>query len=256
MKIRMLSNQKIKDGNLILVNAKYNYQELQNTLPALVSIAQNVFMKQEAAVPLSALMHKISGWNRILPVSGWRSVKEQQEIWNRSEAENGFDFTQKFVALPGHSEHQTGLAIDLAIKQASINFICPDFPYTGIGKIFRTLTADYGFIQRYPEKKESITGIGHEPWHFRYVGSPHASIIQKEKLTLEEYIDLIKSFPSGVHPYQYQKEKWNVSVSYLRASPGDTTDIEINPSRPYSISGNNIDGFIVTEWRDRDDNNL
>ena len=230
MKIRMLSNQKIKDGNLILVNVKYNYQELQNTLPALVSIAQNVFMKQEAAVPLSALMHKISGWNRILPVSGWRSVKEQQGIRNRSEAENGFDFTQKFVALPEHSEHQTGLAIDLAIKQASINFICPDFPYTGIDKIFRTLTADYGFTQRYPEKKESITGIGHEPWHFRYVGSPHASIIQKEK--------------------------WNVSVSFLRASPGDTTDIEINPSRPYSISGNNIDGFIVTEWRARDDNNL
>ena len=84
--------------------------------------------------------------------------------------ENGEEFTNQFVARPGHSEHQTGLAIDLGLKQPDIDFLRPYFPYKGICQTFRELSTDYGFIERYPAGKEAITGIAHEPWHFRYVG--------------------------------------------------------------------------------------
>ena len=105
----------------------------------------------------------------------------------QSLLENGEEFTNKFVARPGHSEHQTGLAIDLGLKQPDIDFLRPNFPYEGICQTFRELAADYGFIERYPVGKEAITGIAHEPWHFRYVGVPHAKIMVDHNWTLEEY---------------------------------------------------------------------
>ncbi|MFR1232947.1 MAG: D-alanyl-D-alanine carboxypeptidase family protein [Evtepia gabavorous] len=80
-------------------------------------------------------MAAIGGWKEIVPVSGWRALEEQQAIWEDSLAENGLPFTQTYVAYPGHSEHQTGLAIDLGRRSASIDFIRPDFPYTGLCQI-------------------------------------------------------------------------------------------------------------------------
>ena len=72
------------------------------------------------------------------------------------------------------SEHQTGLAIDLGLASEEIDVIRPNFPYSGVCAAFRKQAADYGFILRYPAGKEAVTGIAYEPWHFRYVGVPHA----------------------------------------------------------------------------------
>lgn len=73
----------------------------------------------------------------IVPVSGYRSLNEQMDIYNDSLKDNGEDFTRKYVALPKHSEHQTGLAIDLGLNKEKIDFIRPDFPYDGICGTFR-----------------------------------------------------------------------------------------------------------------------
>ena len=133
-------------------------------------------------------MERLDGWRFIVPVSGWRSWEEQQTIYTQSLRENGPVFTAKFVAMPGHSEHQTGLAIDLGLLQPEIDFIRPAFPYEGICQKFRELAPAYGFLERYPEGKEHITGIAHEPWHFRYVGTPYSEEIARTGLTLEEYL--------------------------------------------------------------------
>lgn len=146
-----------------------------------------VLLERQAAYALELLMERIDGWNRIVPVSGWRSGEEQRRIWDESLRENGMEFTKTYVALPGHSEHESGLAIDLGLKKETIDFIRPDFPYDGICGTFRECAPDYGFIERYPGGKEAVTGIGHEPWHFRYIGTPHARILTDAGLTLEEY---------------------------------------------------------------------
>lgn len=250
MKILSLPNTKIHSGNLILVNANHKFHALESTdLVSITNTASAIQLERHAASLLLALMCKIHAQNKIVPVSGWRSFKEQQTIWDESLADSGEEFTRKYVAIPGHSEHQTGLAIDLGLKQDKIDFICPEFPYSGICETFRKLAANYGFIERYPAGKESVTGIGHEPWHFRYVGIPHALIMSEHHLTLEEYMDFIKNHPYKTCPYHYKKHGLDIVVSYLKASDDKWTSIEIDTDKPYMISGNNIDGFIITEWR-------
>lgn len=250
MKIE-LHRKNIYTGNLILVNADYPYNEQVNVTD-LVNIdksACDVLLERRVVTLLSKLMEEIKGWGQISAVSGWRSMQEQENIYAQSLKENGSEFTQKYVALPGHSEHQTGLAIDLALTSYNIDFIRPDFPYTGICQTFRELSSQYGFIERYPQKKEAITGIAHEPWHFRYIGVPHAEIMKKNDLCMEEYIPFIKQFAYGKQKYNFTVAQKNFSVSYLPAPEAEVVCIEIAEDVPYTISGNNIDGYIITEWR-------
>lgn len=176
-------------GDLVLVNGAFPCPpELpQEPLVPVHPADGGILMTRRAAAMLNALMEELGGWAAIVPVSGWRSQAEQQAIWDDSMAENGEEFTRKFVARPGHSEHQTGLAIDLGLRGEEVDFIRPEFPYEGICQAFRARMARYGFIQRYPAGKERVTGIAHEPWHFRYVGTPHAQLMTERGLTLEEY---------------------------------------------------------------------
>ncbi len=104
-------------------------------------------------------------------------------------------------------------------------------------------------MERYPAGKEEITGIGHEPWHFRYVGVPHASIMADRGFTLEEYTDFIRQYPYGRRPYFLRRGSQEIFISYLEAASCGCTELGISGDLPYSVSGNNIDGFILTEWR-------
>ncbi len=248
-----LTDKKIHRGSLILVNEQYGTgSEPEDLLMPACDRVPEVMLLRCAAALLNELMQEIHGWDHIVPVSGYRPLAEQQQIWDDSLLENGECFTRKYVALPGHSEHQTGLAIDLALKQENIDFIHPDFPYSGICQTFREKAPKYGFILRYPEGKEKITGIGHEPWHFRYVGTPHARIMTDEGLTLEEYMDFIRQFPYGGRPYLTKSGSRKVRISYLSAAR--ETDASGNLLRtlaghtPCTVSGNNIDGYIITEY--------
>ena len=184
-------NEKLYDRYLVLVNASHPYREDKNIrlFPVLPG-KPDILLEEQAQRKLSLLMEEIGGWEGIVPVSGWRSLQEQQEIFDTSIRESGEEFTRKFVALPGCSEHQTGLAIDLALKKEKVDFICPEFPYTGICQKFRERAAAFGFIERYRREKEVITGISQEPWHFRYVGTPHAEFMERHGLCLEEYWEM------------------------------------------------------------------
>lgn len=186
----------------------------------------------------------------LAPVSGWRSQREQQEIYESSLRQNGRAFTEQFVALPGHSEHQTGLAIDLGQAGPDLDFICPDFPYCGICQEFRRRAVDYGFVERYRAGKESVTGIAHEPWHFRYVGRPHAAIMMQRDLVLEEYHSFLKNFPLGGTPLCWKEGKgvWEIVFVPLQ---GAQTCIPWGENGSWAVSGNNEDGFILTSWKEQ-----
>lgn len=166
-----------------------------------------------------------------------------------SMAKNGRDFTRKYVALPGCSEHQTGLAIDLAVNKPDIDFIRPEFPYSGIFNKFREKALNYGFIERYPEGKERVTGIAWEPWHFRYVGFPHSAIMQQQKMTLEEYHLFLKAHECGTNPFMFQTNGRRIEIAFKLAEKKSLTKIAVDDGALCSVSGNNTDGFIVTVWR-------
>ena len=180
----------IHSGLLVLVNAEHPIRRRERPVLAPAAPGSDVLLDTRAAAMLTGLISRLGAAGEIVPVSGWRSMREQREIWDGSMAENGTEFTRKYVALPGCSEHQTGLAIDLALRSDNIDFIRPDFPYDGICGRFRALAADYGFIERYQAGKEHITGIAAEPWHFRYVGKEAAAYIMENGLCLEEFVAL------------------------------------------------------------------
>lgn len=232
----------IHKGSLILVNEKYSYfQDDNNELIAV----DGSMLERRTATLLSKIMDEFDGWKYITVVSGWRSENEQEKIYRDSILTNGRKFTEKYVARPGHSEHQTGLAVDLGIRGMKNDFIRPYFADEGAAHIFRDKAARFGFIERYPEGKETITKIAHEPWHFRYVGSPHASIMSEKHLTLEEYTEFVRKKGKFTH-FVCDRE---VIVSYIPAENGKPICVEIESNCPYVISGNNVDGLVMTQWR-------
>lgn len=236
--------QGIHSGSLILINAAHPLRAQRRPVLAPAAPGSSVLLESRAAAMLTGALEHLGAAGEIVPVSGWRSQEEQQQIWDGSMAENGEDFTRKYVAIPGCSEHQTGLAVDLALRSDRIDFIRPDFPRDGICARFRSLAADYGFIERYPAGKEALTGIAEEPWHFRYVGRPHARLMCELGLTLEEYVEFLRA-------YRYPGELLSTKSGGYAAEIGFTHSYQPGSelSAPCQVSGNNIDGYILTLWR-------
>lgn len=239
-------NCSLTSGSLILVNAKHPYRG--DTVPSdLVTVGQvsGVLLERRAAALLERLMEDIHAWGQIAAVSAWRSEEEQRALWDGSLRDKGESFTRKFVAPPGCSEHQTGLAIDLGLRQEDIDFIRPDFPYEGICQAFRQKAAQYGFIQRYPSGKEHITGIAHEPWHFRYVGIPHAKIMETMAITLEEYLELLRQYSAQGKPFEFKSGAFKFHISYLGL---ETQNAVLPETMDFIVSGDNEGGLIITSW--------
>lgn len=234
----LLKKKYIYDGNLILVNKEHKLNR-KIKLSRLDYFKDKILLDNNVSLMLHNLLNYINSKNEIVLVSGYRTFKEQETIYNTSINENGEEFTNKYVAFPNCSEHQTGLAIDLALNEGNIDFICPSFPYYGICQKFRDIAPLYGFIERYKKDKEMITNISKEEWHFRYVGYPHSKIITTNNFSLEEYIEYLKQFVFPSNPLKYDKYK----IFYIPYKD-EFTNIEIENN--FSISGNNIDGFILT----------
>lgn len=240
-----LPRGKVFEGPLILVNRDH---PLKNTSPgqlaAVDSLHPDILLDHQTSRLLASCIQKAGGEREIVPVSGWRSQQEQQRIWDETMAESGETFTRQYVALPGCSEHQTGLAIDLGRAAGHIDFIRPAFPYDGVCGRFRRLAARYGFIERYQRGKEDITGIAHEPWHFRYVGVPHAQLMLENGLCLEEYGGFLRQ---GARSCLLPNGR-TVQVFFVPCT-GEQTEIEL-PEGCCQVSGDNAGGFIVTVWGD------
>ena len=123
--------------------------------------------------------------------TAYRDNNHQERIYNHYLETKGKDYCDKYVALVGYSEHHTGLAIDIDVKINNDYMYSDDnFDLTEpVLKKIHPYLHKFGFILRYPENKENITGYNYEPWHIRYVGEIPATIIYENNLTLEEYLN-------------------------------------------------------------------
>lgn len=243
MKTMFYSAADMHRGAVILVNRSYPLREQKP--PALCPADErypDILLARHAARLLGECIAACRGAREIVPVSGWRSQAEQQRIWDGAMAESGEAFTRQYVALPGCSEHQTGLAIDLGAAAEHIDFIRPDFPEDGVCGNFRRVAASYGFVQRYRKEKEALTSIAEEPWHFRYVGVPHALLMEENGLCLEEYGDFVRQKPRHCR----MRDGKTATVRYLPC-PGPAVELE-EPEGCYQLSGDNDGGFFVTVW--------
>lgn len=119
----------------------------------------------------------------IIAVSTYRSYEYQDRLYKNYVKEKGLYYADMCSARAGHSEHQTGLAVDVA----DISLDYDNFEKTKEFKWMTNNAYKYGFILRYPIAKFHITGFKYEPWHYRFVGTDIAKFIYENNLTLEEY---------------------------------------------------------------------
>lgn len=148
-------------------------------------------MRKEAADALQELFSAAQADGiSLYGVSAYRSYERQQELFEYYVERDGLETAKTYSAMPGHSEHQTGLAIDVTGgNQSCVVEDC--FAETPEAKWLADHAAEYGFIIRYLEGREGITGYKYEPWHLRYVGKEIAQEIASLGITLEEYLDEI-----------------------------------------------------------------
>lgn len=158
-------------NGILLVNKKY-------ALPS----NYNPGVNGEASSALNNLQAAASSLGYSLPLlSGFRSYETQRVLYNSYVAVDGVEVADTYSARPGHSEHQTGLAFDVG----ELDYGFGDTPS---GTWLKEHAHEYGFIIRYLQGKESITGYNYEPWHIRYVGVSVATDIYSRGITLEEYL--------------------------------------------------------------------
>ena len=177
----------LNDDILILVN-KYNYlgnyyipEDLETIESSYASGNRQLRHSARIAFETLAMAAKKEGYD-IYVVSAYRSYEYQKTLYENYRVKDGNN-TDKYSARPGHSEHQTGLAIDVADKTQS-------YSYFGNTTEFIWMKANaykYGFIERYTAEYENITGYIAEPWHYRYVGIEASTYIHNNPMVYEEY---------------------------------------------------------------------
>ncbi|MFQ6793727.1 MAG: M15 family metallopeptidase [Thomasclavelia sp.] len=197
-KISEKENNKVIDDELLtLVN--YENEVPENWQVNLIAINNNQLVDKRVYDDLMAMLQdsKRAGLE-LLICSSYRSNEKQMQLYQekvneylnqgylKDEAENKAAF---WVARPGTSEHQLGLAIDIVSKDNQR--LDPSQESTVEQQWLMANSYKYGFILRYPTDKSDITKIGYEPWHYRYVGKNHARKIKELDVCLEEYLSLI-----------------------------------------------------------------
>lgn len=183
--------------------------------------------------------------NDVTVASSYMSPDDQSSVYISPPSETQYITSDKMLQA-GYTEHHTGYAVDFLI--VSENMEISAFDGSGDYSWILNNCYKYGFVQRYPESKQSYTGAENIPGHLRYVGIPHSYIMHEKDYTLEEYLDALKVYSySGEHlEYELSGNKYEI---YYVPSQGDTTEVPVPYEFQYTISGNNYDGFIVTLMR-------
>lgn len=179
----------------VFVNKEYALPEdyvpenmvVPNVLFNLNYYDERKLMRPEAAAALEELFAaaKAEGYT-LYGVSAYRSYDRQRKIFLNNIVKKGKNHTLKYSAVPGTSEHQTGLAIDVSTKALGFKLI-DAFADTPEGIWLSKNAHRFGYIIRYPLDKLEITGYAYEPWHIRYVGKDLANYLYNNDLTLDEY---------------------------------------------------------------------
>ncbi len=155
-------------GGILLVNKEYSLPKSYGD--GLDSEAYTAYIR----------MKRASGYEMKI-VSGFRSYSKQEGTFAYWASIDGAEVASTYSARPGHSEHQTGLAMDITSLSQS-------YGKTAEGKWLAANCHEYGFIIRYPKNKTDITGYMYEPWHVRYLGKSTAKLVHDSGLSLEEFL--------------------------------------------------------------------
>lgn len=183
------------DWNLVLINKQHSIPE---DYTFTLGTIKGGMKCDERIIPslLEMLQAARNDGINLVICSPYRDLNRQKVLFNRKITAymkkgmsymDAYSITAQAVTVPGASEHQIGLALDIICDTYSS--LTEGFGDTEAGKWLAEHSCEYGFILRYPKGKEYITGIEYEPWHFRYVGKEAAQMITEKGITLEEFVE-------------------------------------------------------------------
>jgi len=246
------------EDNLLLVNRNnplakdYVPQQLTDVKTSKAKLSYRMKIDRETMDKLNELLEAAhnEGIKGFVISSVYRPFAKQTELYNNRVAllskslsrSAALEEAAKVVAIPGTSEHQTGMAVDISNENVSL---VGAFGNTVQGKWLEENSWKYGFIVRYQADKSDITGIIYEPWHIRYVGKGHAEVMKSRNLCLEEYIQYLKenrmvAFSSA--------DGSSYIVRYIDKTDLDGTGLALNLPEGYnwSVSKADKDGYVLT----------
>lgn len=182
--------KKVEDYSKFVIANKHHYlgdkyipKKLINVPSEYLKDDSEVIKGTNEAVSEAIVMMKAAQKDglKLLINSGYRSYKDQEEVYNTYLKLYGESYVTNYVSKPGFSEHQTGYAFDFASESSKIFAESEEYKWM-IKNSYK-----YGFVYRFLKSKEEITGVKHEAWHFRYVGKEAAKVMDTEELSFEEY---------------------------------------------------------------------
>lgn len=267
-----LSEEEMYSGSLILVNAYNEYRFPEDMEGDIVNIADyknEYYGMSSYSTSIQAGKTAIDAFNRLTVDffnetgfkymqinSSYRSKEAQETLYAQYEKDYGVDYAKQYVAIPGKSEHHTGLGVDLNVnRNGAVSYVESDEGCAW----FRENCQKYGFILRYPKDKVHLTGINHESWHYRYVGTPHAQIMEDMNFCLEEYTEYLQDYTydgiclgyseeTGVFDMKVEEfyERESAVMIYFVPAGEKGAETFVPKGCEYSVSGNNVNGYVIT----------
>lgn len=240
-----LTAEDVHKGSLILVNADHVYTFAADdvSLETVYEGRNSCYGVSDMEVSLDAdvidhfnqLMqayYNIYDNSDIMIVSGYRTREEQAAYYE----------SKKTMLPGGYSDYHTARSFDLVIypNGTTSNYYAATGDYAWIAEH----AAEYGFVLRYPDGKADKTGISPRAYTFRYVGVPHALYMYENGLCLEEYLEEIQGY-SADKPLTIDTDGGEWKVFYMQANTSGSTQIAVPQDATYTVSGDNVGGFIV-----------
>lgn len=242
------ANDKVHEGELILVNSDNAYvfpavqaglvniyenrTKVNGTNPYQISYTTYQLQKTAFDAFESMLLkyYEVSEDNSTIITSSYRTHKDQEDLGSSIKA--------------GYSDHHTGFCV--ALQKTGTSAAGNREKLEADHWIYQNCHR-YGYIVRYPAHKTDATGVSDYTYCFRYVGIPHATYISEKSICLEEYVELLKTNYSGNEHLKIEgSDGKSYEVYYVAAGNGDLTTLSVPSNYAYTISGDNVGGFIIT----------
>lgn len=241
-------HDEIYSGNLVAVNAENEYKFMEDdvNLVNIIDVKNHNYSVSENQMKLDEEV--VTQINDMMTAFLKAEDREDSNIWlvegfrdYDSQSDKYYGGTSIFS--PGHSEYHTGRTFDFAVftEEDTSYYFSPKDEY----EWFADNASKFGFVIRFPEGKDEITGEKFRARTYRYVGVPHAEYMYDNNLCLEEYIELLKSHTKD-EPIEFADDNHEYMIYYSEAGDSVKAVVPVPEDYEYSVSGNNEDGFIVT----------
>lgn len=247
-------------GPLMNVNRYYSTGDITEGLKKVYDLKNSFYglrdvsleLYEEPILALNAMAEAMKndlGYAPFLINTAYRTAKEQDKLFDEALKQQGTHGAAETMPMAGQSDYQTGYSIGITLTRNGSYYELSGENGTAEREWMETNAAKYGYILRYPEGKDAETGFPYDATHYRYVGVPHALYMQANGLCLDEYLELLRREHTygGTHLSIPDENGNRCEVCYVPVSEeAGTVELPVPIDYPYSYSGDNMGGFIVT----------